>query len=179
MVGRERLIIYLTGLFLCVAAFGYSYLRFGAGPPRPREPQSQTRLETVVQEGAEVVLRYVAAGDEVAWSEVVPVDQELVGLSLAELRGVRPHWNVQSFAPNRLVVDVPCSPEGPGGFIAERDGHIAIYTGSPRGCHVLRELTGIEVDALPDEAREAVRGVIVYDDPQDVPQILDGLTSTR
>ena len=42
----------------------------------------------MIHEGAELVLRYIGVGDEVAWSEVVPVDRELVGLSLAELRGV-------------------------------------------------------------------------------------------
>src|SRR5690606_29939402 len=142
------LIVYVVGVFLCAAAFGYTYLRYGAGPARPPEPE--TRLETVIQQGAEVVLRYVA-GDEVAWSEVVPVDQELVGLSLAQLRGIRPDWSVRSFAPDRLVVDVPCQAQGSGGFIAERDGRIAIYRGTPQGCHELRELTGIEVDALPQE----------------------------
>lgn len=177
MVNRERLVIYLTGLFLCIAAFGYTYLRYGTASPPPLEPQ--TPLETVVQEGAELVLRYVASGDEVAWSEVVPVDQELVGLSLAQLRGLRPDWNVLSFAPSRLVVDLPCVIRGPGGFITEREGRIAIYAGVPHGCHTLQELTEIALDRLSPEAQQAVRNVIAYDDPRDLPQILDGLTTTR
>ena len=111
MINRERLVVYFAGLFLFVAAFGYMYLRFSPGPRLSSEPQP--RLETVIQEGAELVLRYVSANDEVAWSEVLAVDQELIGLSLAELRGIRPEWSILSFAPSRLVVDVPCPAPGP------------------------------------------------------------------
>lgn len=175
VIGRERLVIYLVGLFLGVAAFGYSYLRYGAGPP-PAEPQN--RLETVIQEGAELVLRHVA-GQEVAWSEVVPVEPELIGLTLAELRGIRPQWSVQSFSPNRLVVDVPCQVQGSGGFVGEREGRLAIFSGTPAGCYELQQLTDIMVEDLAPEARQAVQSFIVYDDPGDLPQILDGLTSTQ
>ena len=173
---RDRIIIYTAGLLLVAAGFGYAYLRFGVDRRPLADPPN--RLEGVVQEGAELVLRYVADG-VVAWSEVLPVGEELVGLSLAEVRGLRPEWTVLSFAPTRLVVDVPCEPQGPGGFIRERDGLVAIFSGIADGCHKLMELTDLKVETLPLEAQEALRRGIEYDERSDLPQILEGLTSTR
>ena len=38
MIQRERLVIYLAGLFLCAAAFGYTYIRHGTVARPPVEP---------------------------------------------------------------------------------------------------------------------------------------------
>lgn len=176
MLFRDRVVVFAAGLFLVAAAVGYASFRFGDRPRRIVEPQE--RMGSVVEEGAELVLRYVADGS-VARSEVVPVSRELIGLSLTEVRGLRPEWTVLSFAPTRLVVEVPCAPEGPGGFIKEREGLVAIYSGVPDGCYKLEELTGLEVKSLPPEAQQAVSQGIEFDDRADLPQILEGLTSTR
>lgn len=177
MVARERLVLYLAGVFLFAAAFGYTYARFGARLQPPQRPPSQ--VESVLQEGAEVVLRYVSQSGVVSWTEVVRADPELVGLSLAELRSLRPDWSVLSFAPTRLVVDLTCEPEGPGGFLREVEGHVAIFSGVPNGCHELLELTDIKVTFLSEAVQDAVVQGIPFDDGADLPQILEGLTSTR
>lgn len=176
MVVRDRIIVLVAGIFLFGAAFGYTYVRFGVRQ-EPRAAPGE-RFESVVEEGAELVLRYVADGS-IAWSEVIPVSEELVGLSLAEIRGLRPDWTVLSFAPTRLVVDVPCTVDEARGFIRERDGFVAIFSGDASGCYKLDELTDLEVPGLPPEAQEAVKKGIEFESRSDLPQILEGLTSTR
>lgn len=177
MITRERLVISSVGLFLFVAAFGYTYLRFG--PKIERVPPPVNRLETVLQEGAELVLRYVPQNGEIAWTDVISVSEELVGLTLTEVRGIHPDWNVLSFGPTRLVIDVPCVAEEPGGFVKSRAGRVAIYIGAINGCHELHESTEIEVETLPPSAREAVERGIPFEQQADIPQILEGLASTR
>lgn len=177
MASRDRLILYVVGVFLFAATFGYTYLRFG-GMPVPQEKLAP-RVESVVQEGAELVLRYVPESGQVSWTEVVRVDPELVGLSLAELRATRPDWSIRSFSPTRLVVDLRCVPQGPGGFLRAVEGHVAIFSGVPNGCHELLELTNISIDGLSEPAKDAVIRGIPFTDRADLPEILEGLTSTQ
>ena len=79
----------------------------------------------------------------------------------------------------RLVVDVPCTVDEARGFIRERDGFVAIFSGDASGCYKLDELTDLEVPGLPPEAQEAVKKGIEFESRSDLPQILEGLTSTR
>ncbi|MBO2520570.1 MAG: BofC C-terminal domain-containing protein [Clostridia bacterium] len=174
---RERWIVIAAGTFLFLATLGYTYARFTRFPEPAGRPEA--RGESVLEDGAELVLRHVADGGAVTASEVIPVGEELVGLSLSEVRGLKPHWTVLSFSPSRLVVDVPCEPEGPGGFIGQRDGAVAIFAGRRDGCHQLVELTGLRIESLSAEAQQAVAEGIEYESPGDLPQLLEGLVSTR
>src|SRR5690606_16736783 len=156
---------------------GSTFLRVG-GMPVPHDNLAPY-VESFWQEGAQLVLRYVPESGQVAWSEVVQVDPELVGLSLAELRATRPDWSILSFSPTRLVVDLRCVPQGPGGFLRAVEGHVAIFSGVPNGCHELLELTNISIDGLSEPAKDAVIRGIPFTDRADLPEIPEGLTSTQ
>lgn len=170
---RETILIWILAMTLFAGGFALVVFRWSPGPPGNDAPSpiGQTALE----KGAEIVLREVLPDGSAVAIQVMDVADELVGLSLPQLQGVRPQWRVASFAPSRVVVDVPCRPHEDGGFLGEQSGYVAIFEGNPAGCYVLRELTNIRIDELPEHGRAAILSGIPYQRDSDLPQILDGL----
>lgn len=175
MSRNQKLGVAAVALVLCVGAFLFAVdrmnLREDEADPGPGAPVERP---TVIGEGAEIVLRHVMDQGDEAGVEVMQASEELVGLSLAEVSALRPSWRIRSFSPERIVADVPCAP-GAGGFLAEREGRVAIFDGTPAGCHRLREVTTISVDHLSPEAREALVSGITFAGDEDLPQLLEGL----
>ncbi len=178
MSKRERLIILGVAAVLFVATFGLTFQRF-TSVPLPDEP-SQPQAQTVVRENAETVVHYLMDDGKVAMTEVGSVSDDLVGKGIAEIRHLKPEWSIVSFAGDRIVASRPC-PEQTGtvGFIRPVDGNVGIFLGEPEGCHELADVTTIEVAALQESVRTLVEAGISFQDRHDVPQILDGLLSSR
>lgn len=132
----------------------------------------------VVGDGAELIVRRILSDGGLATTEVQSVSGDLIGLTLAELRSLRPDWHILSFSPERIVVDVPCETQGSGGFLRGEGGYVAIFAGVVDGCFHLEEVTMIKLDDLSEDVQDALRRGIVFTEKTDLPQILDGLQST-
>ncbi|HEY8496608.1 MAG TPA: BofC C-terminal domain-containing protein [Limnochordales bacterium] len=68
----------------------------------------------------------------------------------------------------------PCSP-GEGGFVGLHEGKVAVFAGTPDGCHKLVEKKPIGAEELPSfQVRELEAG-IPFDDGTELFHILEGL----
>ncbi len=171
---KERTILYLAGAVLFGAAFSLTFLWLGPGdePSREQAPLSGVALAP----GAEAVVHYLLGDGHIATTDVFALPDDLVGLTLQEFRTARPEWSVVSFAPERVVVSLPCEPiETTSGFISAKDGKVAIFRGRPEGCHEVQEITDIDAAVLGANAHQSVDSAIPFDDPSELPFILEGL----
>lgn len=77
----------------------------------------------------------------------------------------------------REVVDEPSCDEFSGGFVGLYDGHVAIFEGTPGGCHRLVETHSISTRELATfQVLDLERGVAFSGDDE-LFQILEGLTA--
>jgi len=173
LLGRAAL--FIACVAISGAAFSLTYAMLG--PKEPPGRPSDAPAGVVLAPGAEAVIHYLLGDGRVAATDVTAVPDALVGLTLPELQTARPEWRIVSFAPERVVASVACGPvSGTAGFIGAKDGKVAVFRGRPEGCHELEELTGIDAGVLGVGARADSAGVIPFDDPSEVPHILEGLT---
>lgn len=176
MSQKERLVIWGLGVFLFAAAFGYAVTTYSPKADAPEAPSPAGDGIATLGSDAELVVRHVLDDGRVVQTVVSNVAGDLVGLSLSEVRGRRPDWVIRSFSKERIVVDVPCLlAPAIGGFLRVRDGKVAIFRGSPDGCHKLREVTNIPVESLPEPARSALQDGIPFESETELPQLLEGI----
>ena len=159
-------------MLLFAAAFAFTFAVFK--PDRAPRPGPEPDAPVALLETAEAVLHYLREDGRIASTEVVSLPGDLVGLTLPELAAARPDWRVVSFAPERVVASVPCGPvTGASGFVGPRDGKVAVFRGSPEGCHELVEITNLNADLLGEGPERPA--YIPFEDPAELPFILDGL----
>lgn len=80
--------------------------------------------------------------------------------------------------PTRSVVEEQqqCD-DGDGGFVGLHDGHVAIFRGTPDGCHRLIDTRAIAAEQLPTfQVLDLERG-IVFTGEDELFHILEGLTA--
>lgn len=170
--GKSALFIICAALF--GAAFAVAFLWLGPKEQPGRSPGPSSKV--AVAPGAEAVVHYLLVDGHIAATDVSKVPDALVGLTLQELQNARPEWSIVSFAPERVVASVPCGPvTGAAGFIGVKDGKVAIFRGRPGGCHELQEVTDIGAEHLGASANQSAESVIPFDDPSELPFILEGL----
>lgn len=177
MSNVERRVLVAVTLCLFVLAFGLTVQKL-AGTPQSHEEEITS--STTLGEGAEAVVHFLLGDGQIAKTEIGTVSADLVGKGIVEVQTAKPEWKIISFSSERIVVSRLCPEvDESKGFLQSAGSYVGIYAGDPEGCHRLVEMTQIPVDNLPPPVRAVLVEGVPFDDPGDLPQLMDGLMGTR
>ena len=181
-------VLLAAGLGLASFVTAYRWSQTAGTPPLPGGPAPARAAPQAERDsspspadggrllpGAELIQRFVLPSGAEGVPAAGPVPAELVGLDRAGVERARPEWRIQSWSPDRLVVEVPCQVEPEEGFVTLQGDWVAVFEGRPGPCSALRELTDISVLGLARFLVTDLKAGIPFRSEAELLQIMEGL----
>lgn len=125
----------------------------------------------------EQTIHYTDCGEDETIRE--KASSEVVGMTRDEVAGLYHEWQIDSFTPKLVVLQLSvngvCKEHRKTRFVGIRDGKVAIYYGTPTDKPIVKEITAIEVTTLPLQVQQELEQGIVYQTEEERLRIMEGL----